>query len=256
MGRISLTNTLVRWGVCPELARVYTQPRPRSCPRARCVARGLSWWLRRRSLLVRERVEHSDGCVNQEPSQDATASEPVRTILVTGAAGFIGASLIARALAEGYRVRGLDVIPPWRLEEMGLFDQVRTHHFQHPPDRWILTARAAEQAAPATARIAVCMAGQARTLASPLVYRTAFEHLLERGRHDLFAVLSTGSEGCPAGCADRRAASSGASFQSFNDMELPAPCERPRSPRLVPPEATPAEARPRETGCARAHPRR
>ena len=53
-----------------------------------------------------------------------TKAEQVRTILVTGAAGFIGSSLIARALAEGYRVRGLDVISPWRLEEMGLFDQV------------------------------------------------------------------------------------------------------------------------------------
>ncbi|MBD90309.1 MAG: hypothetical protein CL940_08230 [Deltaproteobacteria bacterium] len=70
------------------------------------------------------RVQRSDGCVNRDPSQDVTKAEQVRTILVTGAAGFIGSSLIARALAEGYRVRGLDVISPWRLEEMGLFDQV------------------------------------------------------------------------------------------------------------------------------------
>ena len=43
---------------------------------------------------------------------------------MTGAAGFIGSSLVARALADGLRVRGLDVTPAWRMEEMGILDQI------------------------------------------------------------------------------------------------------------------------------------
>ena len=39
------------------------------------------------------------------------------------------------------------------------------------------------------------MAGQARTLASPTVHRAAYEHLTRRGALDLFAALSTGSDG-------------------------------------------------------------
>ena len=121
---------------------------------------------------------------------------------------------------------------PW----MKLYDEPLVHQFQLPPDGPILrsieenttvasgdggamgllrtTQRDVPAAAPAAPSIAVCMAGQARTLSSPLVYRNAFERLLERGRHDLFAVLSTGSEGCPSGCADMRTATSGRSYQA------------------------------------------
>ena len=84
-------------------------------------------------------------------------------------------------------------------------------------------------------RIAVCMAGQARTLAHPAVWRSAFDNLLVQGRHDLFAVLRTGSEGCPKGCPDKRAAGFGISMQQFNDMELAAPCHVERALRALRP---------------------
>eukprot|EP00966_Prymnesium_polylepis_P007607 174688-Prymnesium_polylepis.1 len=82
------------------------------------------------------------------------------------------------------------------------------------------------------------MAGQARTFGSAAVHRSAFDRLLRRGRHDLFAVLSTGSEGCPRGCADKRTAAWGVSYQGFNDMELPLPCEIERALRLLRPLRT------------------
>lgn len=48
----------------------------------------------------------------------------MRTVLVTGAAGFIGSSLVARSLEAGLHVRGLDVTAAWRMEEMGVLDQI------------------------------------------------------------------------------------------------------------------------------------
>ena len=133
---------------------------------------------------------------------------------------------------------------PW----MRLYDEPLAHQFQLPPDAPIVrngseanffrsvglgtatprvTKRHDPMATPSPPpSVAVCMAGQARTLSSPLVYRNAFEHLLERGRHDLFAVLSTGSEGCPAGCADIRTATSGRSFQACEETPPADRCTR------------------------------
>lgn len=42
-------------------------------------------------------------------------------------------------------------------------------------------------------RVAVCMAGQVRTLVHPAVWHALRDRVLERGEHDLFAVLGTGS---------------------------------------------------------------
>ena len=59
-------------------------------------------------------------------------------------------------------------------------------------------------------RVAVCLAGQARTLVEPAVWHSIRDLLLERGRHALFMVLGTGDEtstqqhadhGAPDACA-------------------------------------------------------
>jgi len=44
-------------------------------------------------------------------------------------------------------------------------------------------------------RIAVCLTGQARTLAHPAVWQSLHAQLLDNGLHDLFAVLGTGGDG-------------------------------------------------------------
>ena len=59
--------------------------------------------------------------------------------------------------------------------------------------------RAARQPREATPRVAVCVAGAARALIHPLVWRSLERHVLGRseggeGGHDLFAVLGTGAE--------------------------------------------------------------
>ena len=59
--------------------------------------------------------------------------------------------------------------------------------------------RAARQPRKATPRVAVCVAGAARALIHPLVWRSLERHVLGRseggaGGHDLFAVLGTGAE--------------------------------------------------------------
>ena len=41
--------------------------------------------------------------------------------------------------------------------------------------------------------VAVCLAGQVRTLVHPAVWQSLSEHVLEGRRHDLFAVLGVGS---------------------------------------------------------------
>ena len=59
--------------------------------------------------------------------------------------------------------------------------------------------RSARQPREATPRVAVCVAGAARALIHPLVWRSLERHVLGRseggeGGHDLFAVLGTGAE--------------------------------------------------------------
>jgi hypothetical protein len=84
-------------------------------------------------------------------------------------------------------------------------------HFGPPPHRLVRTASADElpwldvlrgvapepartpRATEPPPRIAVCLAGQVRTLVHPTVWRSLHERLLEHGKHDLFAVLGTGS---------------------------------------------------------------
>ena len=70
-----------------------------------------------------------------------------------------------------------------------------------PPPKVRRTARPPREAAP---RVAVCVAGAARALIHPLVWRSLQRHVLGRsegaggdgseGGHDLFAVLGTGAE--------------------------------------------------------------
>jgi len=86
-------------------------------------------------------------------------------------------------------------------------------------------------------RVAVCLAGQARTFAHPAVWRSVREHLLEDGRHELFLVLATGSL--------TAAAASG-----WNDQRVTSPCElrdalealAPRATRLVVDDFSPPAA--------------
>ena len=42
-------------------------------------------------------------------------------------------------------------------------------------------------------RIAVCLAGQVRTLVHPSISHSLWTRVLDHGRHDLFAVLGTGT---------------------------------------------------------------
>ena len=73
------------------------------------------------------------------------------------------------------------------------------------------SAGAAKTAGPGRSpRVAVCLAGQARTLVEPAVWHSIRDLLLERGRHALFMVLGTGGEtstqqhadhGAPDACA-------------------------------------------------------
>jgi nucleoside-diphosphate-sugar epimerase len=62
--------------------------------------------------------------VTENLSKNVPVGDAVRTVLVTGAAGFIGSSLVARSLEAGLDVRGLDVTAAWRMEEMGILDQI------------------------------------------------------------------------------------------------------------------------------------
>lgn len=71
--------------------------------------------------------------------------------------------------------------------------------------------------------VAVCVAGQARTIAHPSVARLMRMRLLDNGRHDLFAVLSTGSHGNVLPVGSRFARS--VSMQSIDDQCLPEACE-------------------------------
>ena len=96
----------------------------------------------------------------------------------------------------------------------------KTKHYQTPPlvmmqDHGEQT-RSKREKLEGKLRIAVCMAGQARTLAHPAVWRSAYEHLLERGKHDLYAVLGTGSEGASFG--------DGAKQGSNQDQALGSAC--------------------------------
>ena len=71
-------------------------------------------------------------------------------------------------------------------------------------------------------RIAVCMAGQVRTLVHPSVTQMLYEHALARGRHDLFAVLSTGWHDNATGS---HASARNVPAHSIYDQHLPEPCE-------------------------------
>lgn len=70
-------------------------------------------------------------------------------------------------------------------------------------------------------RIAVCLTGQARTLVHPTIYRSLHERLLDGGRHDLFMVLSTGSDGNILSGSDPRRRT--VSNQGIDDQRLPQP---------------------------------
>ena len=132
---------------------------------------------------------------------------------------------------SGVVMRGsMDEIP-W----MKLLHRPRAAHSQSPPEPPLsLNGSLQPTRTGQPPRIAVCMAGQARTFGHPAIWRSALENLLA-GRHDLYAVLGMGSEGCPRGCPDRRTAASGMSLQSFNDMELAAPCQLERALRALRP---------------------
>lgn len=70
-------------------------------------------------------------------------------------------------------------------------------------------------------RIAVCLTGQVRTLVHPSVYISLRERLLDHGRHDLFMVLSTGSDGNLLDKQDPRRRE--LSIKGIDDQLLPPP---------------------------------
>lgn len=74
-----------------------------------------------------------------------------------------------------------------------------------------------------TSSVAVCVAGQARTIVHPSVARLMRARVLDNGRHDLFAVLSTGSHGNALPVGSRFARN--VSMQSIDDQCLPEACE-------------------------------
>lgn len=113
---------------------------------------------------------------------------------------------------------------PW----MNLYHEPHHDQFQVPPDSELLKINQSQLSPPPPLRIAVCIAGQARTLAHPTVYGALYERLLERGRHDLYAVLKLGTNGCGPSCTDRKIApNTTLSGQRQDDQRLPTPCEQP-----------------------------
>ena len=79
-------------------------------------------------------------------------------------------------------------------------------------------------------RIAVCVAGQVRTLVHPLVTQMFYERALARGRHDLFAVLSTGWHDNATGphgadSTEWHASARNVPSHSIYEQHLPEPCE-------------------------------
>ena len=128
------------------------------------------------------------------------------TILVTGAAGFIGYSLAARLLRDGESVFGIDNLCPYydvslKQARLGLLQQCSGFRFQHID----IADRAAMEALFASERFdtIVHLAGQAGvrySLEQPLTYvdsnLVGFAHILEgaraqRVRHLLFASSSS-----------------------------------------------------------------